>query len=216
MAEKICEKIKLRNIDRAKFPNEPSIITEVIKIIPEGSRLIIGNSLPVRDLDNFFSKSSKRIEIYFNRGASGIDGITSTALGVSSIKKRTLLITGDLSFLHDLSALSAAVKYSIPLTIIVINNNGGGIFESLPIANRIKHFEKFFISPHNLDLGEIVKSFGIDHKLITTRRELHRHLKNSFNFNTPSVLEIQTDSSKSVMLRTKVLSAAKKVLDKEF
>ena len=215
-AEEICEKIKSRNIDRAKFPNEPSIITEVIKIIPEGSRLIIGNSLPVRDLDNFFSKSSKRIEIYFNRGASGIDGITSTALGVSSIKKRTLLITGDLSFLHDLSALSAAVKYSIPLTIIVINNNGGGIFESLPIANRIKHFEKFFISPHNLDLGEIVKSFGIDHKLITTRRELHRHLKNSFNFIIPSVLEIQTDSSKSVMLRTKVLSAAKKVLDKEF
>ncbi|MCW8960426.1 MAG: thiamine pyrophosphate-dependent enzyme, partial [Ignavibacteriaceae bacterium] len=175
-AEEISENLKSKIIDRAKFPNEPSIITEILKLIPSGSNLVIGNSLPVRDLDNFAFKSSKKIKIHFNRGASGIDGITSTALGIASIKKKTFLITGDLSFLHDLNALAAAVKYSIPITILVINNNGGGIFESLPIANRVKHFDKFFITPHNLDLGEIIKSFGIDHQLITTRKELQRHL----------------------------------------
>jgi len=215
-AEEISENLKSKIIDRAKFPNEPSIITEILKLIPSGSNLVIGNSLPVRDLDNFAFKSSKKIKIYFNRGASGIDGITSTALGIASIKKKTFLITGDLSFLHDLNALAAAVKYSIPITILVINNNGGGIFESLPIANRVKHFDKFFITPHNLDLGEIIKSFGIDHQLITTRKELQRHLKNSLNLNIPSVLEIQTDAVQSVELRIKICSEAKKNLDKEF
>jgi 2-succinyl-5-enolpyruvyl-6-hydroxy-3-cyclohexene-1-carboxylate synthase len=215
-AEEISEKIKSRIIDKAKFPSEPSIINEVIKLIPAGSNLLIGNSLPVRDLDNFISKSSKRIAIYFNRGASGIDGITSTALGIASRKKPTILITGDLSFLHDINSLATAVKYSIPITIIVINNNGGGIFESLPIANRVKYFNKFFITPHNLDLGQIVKSFGINYQLVTTRRNLQQQLKNAMNKNLPSVIEIQTDAVKSVELRTKIISEVKKQLDKEF
>jgi 2-succinyl-5-enolpyruvyl-6-hydroxy-3-cyclohexene-1-carboxylate synthase len=215
-AEEISEKVKSRIIDKAKFPSEPSIINEVIKLIPAGSNLFIGNSLPVRDLDNFVSKTSKRIAIYFNRGASGIDGMTSTALGIASRKKRTFLITGDLSFLHDLNALATAAKFAIPLTIIVINNNGGGIFESLPIANRVKHFDKFFIAPHNLELGEIVQSFGINYQLVTTKRILQQNLKNSMNKNLPSVIEIQTDAVKSVELRTKIFSEVKKNLDRVF
>ena len=215
-AEDISEKIKSRIIDKAKFPNEPSCIMDVLKLIPSGSNLVIGNSLPVRDLDNFVNINSKKIKIYFNRGASGIDGMTSTALGIASKSKPTFLITGDLSFLHDVNSLSMAVKYYIPLTIIVINNNGGGIFESLPIANRVKHFEKFFISPHNLDLGKITESFGINYQLISTRRELQRAIKTVLNKNFPSVSEIQTDASKSVELRNKIFNSVKKNLDKEY
>jgi len=215
-AEEISERKKTTIIDRAKFPNEPSIIHEILKHLPSGSNLVIGNSLPVRDLDNFTNKTSKCYKVYFNRGASGIDGITSTALGISSKRKPTFLITGDLSFLHDLNALATAVKYSLPLNIIVINNNGGGIFESLPIANRVKHFEKFFIAPHNLDLGQIVKSFGINHQLIRTRRGLQHQIKNSLSRKLPSVLEIKTDAINSVELRKKIFSDVKKSLDKEF
>jgi 2-succinyl-5-enolpyruvyl-6-hydroxy-3-cyclohexene-1-carboxylate synthase len=108
------------------------------------------------------------------------------------------------------------VKYSIPIVIVVINNNGGGIFESLPIANKLKHFDKFFVTPHNLDLGEIVKSFGINHRQITTKRELWRYFKNSLNQNIPSVIEIQTDAAKSNELRNKIIYEVKKNLDKEF
>lgn len=215
-AEEISDSIKTKIIDLGKFPNEPSSLREVIKQMPPGSNLMIGNSLPVRDLDHFNNLSSKRIKVYFNRGVSGIDGITSTALGIASKKKPTFLITGDLSFLHDVNSLASAVKYSIPLTVIVINNNGGGIFESLPIANRVKHFEKFFVTPHNLDLGEIVKSFGITHQLITTRRGLQRQIKNSQSKNLPSVLEIKTDAVKSAELRKKIFNDVKKNLDKEF
>ncbi len=161
-AEEISDKIKAKVIERSRFPNEPSIITEIFKSIPSGSNIFIGNSLPVRDLDNFLSNTSKRLTVHFNRGASGIDGVTSTALGIAIRKKPTILITGDLSFLHDLNALSIATKFSIPITIIVINNNGGGIFESLPIAQKVNRFREFFIAPHNLELSGIVKSFGIE------------------------------------------------------
>ena len=172
--------------------------------------------MPVRDLDNFLSNTSKRINIYFNRGASGIDGITSTALGIAIRKKHTVLITGDLSFLHDLNALSIAVKFSIPITIVVINNNGGGIFESLPIAQKVNRFREFFIAPHNLELSGIVKSFGINYKLITNRSQLKSHLNKNINKNSPSVLEIQTNAVKSVELRNKYFNEVRKKINKEF
>ena len=215
-ADEMSEKIKASLIDKAKFPNESIVINEVLKHVPSGSNIFIGNSLPVRDLDNFSGINSKKINIHFNRGASGIDGITSTALGVALAKKPALLITGDLSFLHDLNALAVASKYSISPTIIVINNNGGGIFESLPIANKVKNFNKFFITPHNLELGEIVKSFGINHLLITTRSQLRQQLKNSLNKKVPSVLEIKTNAARSAELRNKYFNEVKKKINKEF
>lgn len=215
-AEVISESIKNRIIVNAKFPNETVIITEIIKQVPAGSNIFIGNSLPVRDLDNFVSTTSKRLIIHFNRGASGIDGIISTAFGIALSKKPTVLITGDLSFLHDLNALSIAAKYSIPLIIIVINNNGGGIFESLPIAGKVKRFREFFITPHNIELDSIVKSFGINHQLIANRSQLQLHLIKSLNKNSPSVLEIKTNAVKSAELRNKYFNEIKKKLKKEF
>ncbi len=215
-AEEISNKVKSSLIERSKFQNEPSIITDIFNSIPSGTNVFIGNSLPVRDLDNFLSNTSKRLTIHFNRGASGIDGITSTALGIAVGKKPTVLITGDLSFLHDLNALSIAVKYSIPITIVVINNNGGGIFNSLPIAQKVNRFREFFITPHNLEFSGIVKSFGIKYKLITGRSHLKSHLIKSMNKNSPSVLEIQTNAIKSVDLRNKYFNEVKKKLNKEF
>jgi len=215
-AEEISEKVKAGIIEKVKFPNEPLIILDILKQVPSGSNIFIGNSLPVRDLDYFSSNLSKRLTIHFNRGASGIDGITSTALGIASLKKPTFLITGDLSFLHDLNALSIAAKYLIPLIIIVINNNGGGIFESLPIAGKVKQFREYFITPHNLVLAVIVKSFGINHQLITNRSQLQSHLIKGLNKNSPSVLEIQTNAARSAELRNKYFNNVKKNLNREF
>ena len=211
--EEISEKVKARIIFKSKFPNEPSIITEIFNRIPSGCNIFIGNSLPVRDLDNFSSNTSKRLAVHFNRGASGIDGVTSTALGVAYIKKPSVLITGDLSFLHDLNALTIVAKYSVPLTTIVINNNGGGIFESLPIAEKYKQFREYFVTPHNLDLEAIVKSFGINYQFIANRSKLQQHLKNSLSKNIPSLFEIQTDAAKSVELRNKYFDEVKKKLN---
>jgi 2-succinyl-5-enolpyruvyl-6-hydroxy-3-cyclohexene-1-carboxylate synthase len=215
-SEEISNKIKTAMIDNSKFLNETSIITEIFKHVPSGSNVFIGNSLPVRDLDYFLSNTSKRLNIFFNRGASGIDGVTSTALGISVRKRPTVLIIGDLSFLHDLNALGIASKYSIPITIFVINNNGGGIFESLPIAQKVNRFREFFVSPHNLELSGIVKSFGIDYQLIMRRSQLKSHLNKSLNKKHPSVLEIQTNSVKSVELRERYFNEVKQKINKEF
>jgi 2-succinyl-5-enolpyruvyl-6-hydroxy-3-cyclohexene-1-carboxylate synthase len=215
-AEVISESIKNRIIGNAKFPNEPVIITEILNRIPAGSNIFIGNSLPVRELDNFVSSTSKQLTIHFNRGASGIDGITSTALGISSAKKPTVLITGDLSFLHDLNALAIAVKYSIPLSIFVINNNGGGIFETLPIADKSERFKEYFITPHNLNFSEITEAFGIDYKLIRQKSNLQTFLKNISNRKTPIVFEVKTNAVKSVELRNKYFNDVRKKLNKEF
>jgi len=215
-ADEICKNVKTKVIEKSKGLNEPSIIKEIFNYLTSGSNIFIGNSLPVRDLDNFLSNSSKRFTIYFNRGASGIDGVTSTALGIASRKKPTILITGDLSFLHDLNALAIAIKYSIPITIIVINNNGGGIFQSLPIAQKVKRFTEYFVAPHNLDLSVIIKSFGIDYQLILNRSKLQNHLKKVIDRNFPLVLEIRTDAVNSAELRNTYFNEVKNKLNKEF
>ena len=215
-AENICDKIKLSLIEKTKYLSEPSIIRELFKYLPSGSNIFIGNSLPVRDVDNFLSITSKRFIVHFNRGASGIDGIISTALGIAVNRKPTLLITGDLSFLHDLNALSIAVKYSVPITIIIINNNGGGIFQSLPIAQEVNKFREYFISPHDLEFSGIIKSFGINYQLILNRSQLRKYLTKSITKNLASVLEIQSDATKSVELRKKYFDEVENKLNKEF
>lgn len=215
-AEEISNKIKANVIEKSKFPSEPSLLTEIINSIPSGTDVFIGNSLPVRDLDNFLSNTSKRLTVHFNRGASGIDGVSSTALGIAVRKKPTVLITGDLSFLHDLNALLIAAKFSIPIAIVVINNNGGGIFESLPIAQKVNRFSELFVAPHNLELSGIVKSFGINYQLINSRSQLQSNLIKCLNKNFTSVLEIQTNAVKSVELRDRYFSVVTKKINKEF
>ena len=215
-AEEISNKIKASVIERSKFSSEPALIKEIFNCLPSGSNIFIGNSLPVRDLDNFLSNTAKRLTINFNRGASGIDGVTSTALGVAVRRKPTVLITGDLSFLHDLNALLIAAKFSIPIAIVVINNNGGGIFESLPIAQKVNRFSEFFVAPHNLELSGIVKSFGLNYQLINSRSQLQSHLVKCLNKNFSSVLEIKTNAVKSVELRDRYFRVVKKKINREF
>lgn len=215
-AEAITESIKNRIIGNAIFPNEAAIITEIFQHVPPGSNIFIGNSLPVRDLDNFVSSLSKQLTVHFNRGASGIDGITSTALGISSVKKPAILITGDLSFLHDLNALATAVKYSTPITIFVINNNGGGIFETLPIADKSDKFREFFITPHNLKFSDISQAFGINYKQIRQRDDLQLFLQNVSNRKSPIVIEVKTNAVKSAEIRNKYFNEVRKKLNEEF
>ena len=162
---------------------------------------MVGNSLPIRDYDNFVGKTNKNLKLYFNRGASGIDGITSTALGIASIEKPTILITGDLSFIHDLNALLPAKKYSIPLVVILINNNGGGIFEMMPISSEKKMFNTFFKTPHNLNFAPMVKSFRLEHHLIKNEKDFKIKLINSLQNKSFAVLEILTDSISSLQMR---------------
>ncbi len=203
-ADAKASKVKMEIIEKAKFPIESRITGELLKLIPDGSQIMLSNSMPIRDFDYFASRTNKDLIIYHNRGASGIDGITSTALGImTGNPKPTVLITGDLAFYYDLNGLLGAKKYSIPLIIILVNNDGGGIFEILPISDYGKVFKEYFIAAHHLDFEPFVKGYGGNYKLIKS----WEHFKESFNESLKeknfSVLEFKTDAVKSLGVRKK-------------
>ncbi len=201
-ADKLSLKIKEKNICNSKFPNECRLIEELVKLLPEKSNLMISNSMPVRDFDYFAPVIQKNITVFNNRGASGIDGITSTALGLASAdNKPTVLLTGDSAFYYDLNGLLAAKKYKIPLIIILINNNGGGIFEVLPVSKFGKTFKEFFVAPHNLDFEPFVSAFGGKYSLIKSWDNLLKEFNKALKNKSFSVLEIKTEAENSLKLR---------------
>jgi 2-succinyl-5-enolpyruvyl-6-hydroxy-3-cyclohexene-1-carboxylate synthase len=213
--EDVSLKLKTEIIDRSVFPNESRVINEIINTVPDSCQIMISNSMPVRDFDYFASSSKKNIIVYNNRGASGIDGITSTALGIAAaIKKPTVLITGDLAFYYDLNGLLIAKNYKIPLLIVLINNNGGGIFEVLPISNYGDIFKKYFLVPHNLEFKKLVKAFGGRYKLITGWKSLNSSLSSAFSSKQFSVLEIKTNAVESLKTRRKFWKAVANNLSK--
>lgn len=174
---------------------EGEAVRELLEIIPDKSTLFVSNSMPVRDLDTFFMATDKRIQVYANRGVSGIDGINSTALGIAAANpsKRVTLIVGDLSFYHDLTGLLAAKKYALNITILLINNDGGGIFSFLPQANEKKHFEALFGTPLHLDFANVVAMYGGSYQLAKSRDSLREMLEKSYHMKGLSVIEIQTN-----------------------
>ena len=203
-ADKITSKIKKGVIEKSNFANEPRVIIETLNALPEHSQIMISNSMPIRDFDYFATKTDKYFKIFNNRGASGIDGITSTALGITAENNLpTILITGDLAFYHDLNGMLAARKYSISLTVILINNNGGGIFEVLPISEYGKVFKEYFIAQHNLNFKPFVEAYSGKFYSIKSWNEFKDKIQKSIQEKNFTVLEIKTNAQKSLQLRRK-------------
>ncbi len=212
-ADKIASKTKKNIIEKSNFANEPRTIIELLNALPEKSKIMISNSMPIRDFDYFATKTDKSFTIFNNRGASGIDGITSTALGITAENNYpTVLLTGDLAFYHDLNGMLAAKKYSLPLTVILINNNGGGIFEVLPISDYGKVFKEYFIAQHNLDFKPLVEAYCGKYFLINSWNDFKNKIQESIQEKNFTVLEIKTDAQKSLHLRRKFWSEVDKNL----
>ena len=207
-AEAVSLTLKNKIVDNSGFPNEGRIINEIIQTVPDNCQIMLSNSMPVRDFDYFASNTNKKIVIFNNRGASGIDGITSTALGIAAAgNKPTILITGDLAFYYDLNGLLSARNYKIPLVIILINNNGGGIFEILPISNYKEIFNKYFVVPHNLDFSPFVKAYGGKYKRVKNWKDFNKSLETAFRSKNLNVIEIKTNAPNSLSTRKKFWNA---------
>ena len=148
--------------------SEALVAREIGNGIPTGTALFISSSRPIRDIEGF-SVARSGVETFANRGLAGIDGNISTALGIASQRNETIAVLGDLSFLHDITGLIHDEK--INLKIIVIDNNGGGIFSTLPHRG-VAGFESVFGTPHNLDLTKIASAFGLATSVVTEQSEL--------------------------------------------
>jgi len=143
--------------------SEGRYVLSLIDCIREGSLLFAANSMAIRYLDTFYLKRDKEIRVLCNRGINGIDGTLSSALGAAQSFETSTLLTGDLAFLHDINALHLARGLDTNLTVVLINNNGGGIFEMLPQRSDEPYFERLFLTPHDADFGHIAAGFGIPH-----------------------------------------------------
>lgn len=122
----------------------------------EGTNLVLSSSMPIRDVDAFALPGRARLQVFANRGVNGIDGVVSTAAGVAAASARpTVLLIGDVAALHDLPGWLTAQATGAPLVAVVVNNDGGGIFNFLPVAERTPHFERLFGTPHGVDFAHV-------------------------------------------------------------
>jgi 2-succinyl-5-enolpyruvyl-6-hydroxy-3-cyclohexene-1-carboxylate synthase len=160
--------------------------------LPSGTPLFIANSMPVRDIEFFWQPSNSEVQPFVNRGANGIDGTLSTALGIAHQNQSSLMLTGDLALLHDTNGFLIGKKFKGHLTIVLINNNGGGIFEMLPIAQFEPPFEEFFATPQDIDFACLCLTYGVEHELIHTWEDLQQRL-NPLPSSGIRVLELRTN-----------------------
>ncbi|MEB3248594.1 MAG: thiamine pyrophosphate-dependent enzyme, partial [Merismopediaceae bacterium] len=153
---------------------EGKIAELLSQYLPPETPLMIANSMPVRYMELFWQKNNRRYQPYFSRGANGIDGTLSTALGIAQGSRPTVLFTGDLSLLHDTNGFLIGPQFQGSLTIILLNNHGGGIFEMLPIGNLADRdmFERYFATPQQVDFAQLCAVYGVKYQLITSQSAL--------------------------------------------
>ena len=168
--------------------------------LPHGTPLFISNSMPVRDVEYFWKPGDSAVQPFFNRGANGIDGTLSTALGVAHRHQSSVLLTGDLALLHDTNGFLLRHHFVGHLTIVLINNNGGGIFGMLPIAQFDPPFEEFFATPQTINFANLCRTYDLDYEQIHTWSQLVERL-NPLPFHGIRVLELQTDRTADAQWR---------------
>ena len=176
---------------------EGGVLADVTQLAPDPSTLFVSNSMPVRDLDRFGEPRTADLTVLGNRGASGIDGITSTALGAGSATDDPLvLVTGDLAYYHDMNGLLALARCGVDATIVLVDNDGGGIFHMLPIADH-ETFESQFVTPHGLDFEPTGDLYGLSFRRVEGRAALRDAFEASVGSDGTQVLSVTSDAADS-------------------
>jgi 2-succinyl-5-enolpyruvyl-6-hydroxy-3-cyclohexene-1-carboxylate synthase len=150
-------------IDAQSAVTEPFVARATLAAVAEGSSLVVSSSMPVRDVE-WYGAPRSGVRVFANRGANGIDGVTSTAVGVAlATSAPTTVLIGDIAFLHDTNGLLGAASRDIELTVVVVDNDGGGIFSFLPQAQLlpVERFEQLFGTPHGADIEGLARAHGI-------------------------------------------------------
>jgi|CXWL01.1.fsa_nt_gi 2-succinyl-5-enolpyruvyl-6-hydroxy-3-cyclohexene-1-carboxylate synthase len=150
----------------APAPFEAAAVAALAAALPEDTALVVSSSLPLRDVERFLPATAQPIDVFANRGLNGIDGVTSTAVGVAlgrhvpGLGSRTLLVTGDVAFAHDLSGALAAPRLGADLAVLVLDNGGGAIFDELPVAGHEPGFAKHFTTAPGMDPAAVGRALG--------------------------------------------------------
>ena len=191
---------------------EGKVFSELASLLPDGATLFAGNSMPVRDLDAFFPSAGQRVRVMANRGASGVDGVVSTALGAAALSGPLVLVVGDLSFYHDMNGLLAARQYGINATIIVLNNDGGGIFSFLPQTAYSDIFEPYFGTPHGLTFDKAAELYGLGYSRVQSWAEFHQTVADCITTPGTNIVEVPGDRTRNVESHRRVQTVVVKAL----
>lgn len=201
-------KLAARAISEDQSWSEQSALRTISTGVPDGSALFVGSSRPIRDIEAF-ALPRNGIEVFANRGLAGIDGNLSTIFGISNNFERTFAVVGDLTFMHDLTALLNPP--STNLTIFIIDNNGGGIFSTLPQSG-VAGFEEIFATPQNQDLKRIISSFSLNVSNVKTASDLNFEIaqnKSGLHFVIVEVPDRESMASNLVKTYSRISSAVR-------
>lgn len=215
-AERSASDALARHLAFAAALGEEDVFPALLDALPDGGTLYVGNSMAVRDLDLTAAASPKQVRVLGNRGVNGIDGVVSSALGASAAGDAPLLaVVGDLSFHHDLNALSALREGRARATIVVVNNDGGGIFSFLPVARHGDVFERYFGTPHGLDLARAAALYGVPYARCMSAEELRARAAASLAARTTVILEVRTERAANRDAHQALTAAVLRALEEE-
>lgn len=170
----------------------------------DGVHLVAGSSMPIRDVDTFFQATERDVQIFANRGANGIDGVVSTAFGTQAAADRpTYLLIGDLSFIHDINGLLASKMQDADVTVVVMNNDGGGIFSYLPQSQEERYYEDLFGTPTGLTFDDVAKMYDAEYAAVKTKEELQTALA-AGKRKKVKIIEVFTDRKTNVDVHRKL------------
>ncbi len=222
-ADRVAERAMTVWLAALDEPFEGSPWPLLAEALPDGGIVWASSSMPVRDADTWLPSTARAISVRSNRGANGIDGVVSTALGAAAaVGAPVAAVVGDLAFLHDLNALVAARLHRLSATIVLVNNDGGGIFSFLPQAQPgvpvagsglPDHYEELFGTPHGIDVGPAVEALGGEHAMVG-HRELGRAIRASIGRAGVRVLELRTDRARNVELHREAASIVHAALER--
>jgi 2-succinyl-5-enolpyruvyl-6-hydroxy-3-cyclohexene-1-carboxylate synthase len=219
-------------LENSKRYFEGNIIRSIEGAIPSDSVLFVSNSMPVRDLDVFGFDRREALNVFGNRGASGIDGIVSTVAGIAGSRMSRLkdenisedlskeradapvvALLGDIAFYHDMNGLLSIAKYQLDIVMVVINNDGGGIFHKLPIREYEPEFTSYFTTPHGLEFEATAELYGIPYRKAVDLSEVAEVFSDLVIGKGPKILEIQVDREENWRCHREIVEAVNSRID---
>jgi len=194
-------------------PNEPLVARLLSRNVPPDHGLVVASSMPVRDLDTYATTDGAPVPVAANRGASGIDGTVATAAGFArGLGRPVTLLIGDLALLHDLNSL--AMLRDVHVIVVVLNNDGGGIFSFLPIARHEEFFEPYFGTPQGVGFEPAAKMFGLAYEHPGTMEEFVEAYGSACARGSSTLIEVKTDRKENVTLHRRLLEEVAALVDK--
>ncbi len=189
--------------------SEPRVARELGARMPAEATLFVASSMAVRDVESFTAVRDDAPRVLCNRGANGIDGTVSSAFGAAAVSSGpVVLLIGDVALAHDVGGLLAARRGGLSLTIVLLNNDGGGIFEFLPVASERDAFEEHIATPHGLDFAHAAALYGCEHEHVASVEGLRDGLGRALDSPATTILEVRTARAANVALHRELAAAA--------